>query len=181
MNAHGRVSVFNTLKVYFATVAGKMKSSLKSFSACAPYLLSSGEMHKEVTEQYPDPISARTADDLPARTRGLLYNDIGKCTGCKECEWVCPTRAIHVETEAGSDPSKLWVAIYDIDFGRCVFCGLCVDSCQPHSLIHTRQYEGAVYLPADMKVSFGRGFVTPEQKEKWAEIRSQISEGEVTL
>lgn len=181
MSRPDRASIFHTLRVYFRGVVREMGSSLRSFATCVPYLFSSGEMHKEVTEQYPDPISARTADDLPARTRGLLYNDIRKCTGCKECEWVCPTRAITVETEPGADSTKLWVAVFDINFAKCVFCGLCVESCQPASLVHTRQYEGAVYDPADMQVSFGRGFVTPEQKEKWAEQRSRIADGEAPL
>lgn len=140
--------------------------------ATLPYLFVAGENHKEVTEQYPDPISSRTPDDLPPRTRGLLYNDISRCTGCKECEIACPTACITVETEPGATPNKLWVATFDIDFAKCIFCGLCVEACAPQSLVHTRQYEGAVYAKADMRAAFGRGHVTPEQRAKWALIRN---------
>lgn len=144
-----------------------------------PYLLSvrSGDLRKEVTEQYPDPVSSRTPDELPPRSRGLLFNDIDRCTGCKECERVCPVSCIQVENEPGVDASKTWVAVFDIDFAKCTFCGLCVEVCEPQSLVHTRQYERAVYDPGDLVASFGRGRVTPEQREKWAAMREANESG----
>lgn len=144
-----------------------------------PYFVgfSSGELRKEVTEQYPDPVSSRTPDDLPPRTRGLLFNDIERCTGCKECEEVCPVNCIHVETEMGAETSKIWVGVFDIDFARCIFCGLCVEVCEPASLVHTRKYESSVYMPQDLVASFGRGRITPEQRAKWASLR-QLNDSE---
>lgn len=174
-------SVFDSLREYLSAVVSGLRSVWKSLYTALPYLFGAGELRKEVTEQYPDPISSRTADDLPPRTRGLLLNDIDRCTGCRECEKACPTQCIRVETEAGSDPSKLWVAVFDIDFGKCVFCGLCVESCQPASLVHTKQYEGAVYDLKDMVRGFGRGYVTAEQKAKWAAMRQLAESDEVFL
>jgi formate hydrogenlyase subunit 6/NADH:ubiquinone oxidoreductase subunit I len=171
-------SVFSTIRSYFRDAFWGMRSVIGSCVTAIPYLFSAGEFRKEVTEQYPDPISSRTADDLPSRSRGLLYNDIERCTGCKECELVCPTQCIRVETEPGSDVSKIWVATFDIDFSRCIFCGLCVEACLPQSLIHTRQYEGAVYQLPAMVSKFGRGHVTREQRERWASLRQQSEEGE---
>lgn len=171
-------SVFSTIRLYFRDALWGVRSVIGSCVTAIPYLFSAGEYRKEVTEQYPDPISSRTADDLPPRTRGLLYNDIERCTGCRECENVCPTHCIRVETEPGPDVSKIWVSAFDIDVARCIFCGLCVEVCLPQSLIHTKQYEGAVYRLPSMVTHFGRGGVTPEQRERWASIRQQGDERE---
>jgi formate hydrogenlyase subunit 6/NADH:ubiquinone oxidoreductase subunit I len=165
---------------YVRGVLKGFRSVFGSFFTSLPYLLSvySGELRKEITEQYPDPISSRTADDLPPRTRGLLFNDIERCTGCKECEHVCPVSCITVESEPEANPAKIWVSVFDVDVSRCIFCGLCVEACQPGSLMHTKQYEGAVYALPDLVASFGRGRVTDEQREKWALSRQmQESEG----
>ncbi len=145
-----------------------------------PYLLRWGDLRKEVTEGYPDPISSKTADDLPTRSRGLLFNDIDRCTGCGECEKVCPSRCIKIKDEPGADPSKLWVSVFDIDFSRCIFCGLCVEVCQPGSLAHTRQYEGAAYQVSDLVASFGRGTVTDEHRSKWAILRKMSESDEAS-
>jgi formate hydrogenlyase subunit 6/NADH:ubiquinone oxidoreductase subunit I len=68
--------------------------------------------------------------------------------------------------------------VFDIDFSRCIFCGLCVEACQPNSLVHTRNFERAVENPSDLIASFGRGRITPEQRAKWAKIRRLKEEGE---
>jgi len=174
-----RRSIAAIILSYLKDVLAGCRSVLGSCFTALPYFfsLSSSDLRKEVTEQYPDPISSRTADDLPSRTRGLLFNDIEKCTGCRECEKVCPTRCISIEEEPEIDPQKRWVAIFDVDFARCTFCGLCVEACTPGSLIHTKQYEGAVYLLSDLVASFGKGRLTDEQREKWATLR-QIRETE---
>lgn len=176
-----RNSVFLSIKNYFVLLVRGIRSACGSFMTAFPYLFGSGELRKEVTEQYPDPISSKTPDDLPPRSRGLLYNDIDRCTGCKDCEKICPTECIHVEVEPGTDTGKDWVSVFDIDFAKCVFCGLCVDVCHPASLVHTKNYERAVYDLPDLVASFGRGKVTPEQQAKWAAIRKQNEEGGMRL
>jgi formate hydrogenlyase subunit 6/NADH:ubiquinone oxidoreductase subunit I len=170
-------SVFSSIRAYFRDALWGIRSVMGSCITAIPYLFSAGEFRKEVTEQYPDPISSRTPDDLPPRTRGLLHNEIERCTGCKECELACPTQCIRVETEQGPDLAKVWVATYDIDFSRCIFCGLCVEACLPQSLTHTKQYEGSVYQLPAMVTHFGRGHVTREQREHWANLRQQSEEG----
>ncbi len=166
-------TVSASIAAYFKNVWRGIRSLGGSFVTALPYLLNvkSGDLKKEVTEQYPDPVSSRIADELPPRTRGFLVNDIDRCTGCRECEEVCPVRCISVETEVGLNPSKVWVSVWDIDHSRCVFCGLCVEACQPGSLSHTKEYEKSVNTPGELVASFGRGRVTPEQRAKWAKIR----------
>ncbi len=169
-------SVFSSLISYCRDVFDRARSIWISCMTAIPYFFSTGEFRKEITEQYPDPISSKTPDDLPPRTRGLLFNDIDRCTGCKECEKTCPTQCIRVSTEPGADEAKIWVSVFDIDFSKCVFCGLCTEVCHPKSLVHTRKYEGAVISPSDLVARFGRGTVTPEQRQKWQKLRQQSQE-----
>lgn len=167
-----RDSVFSTIWKYLLGVIRSARSVAGTAVATFPYLFGAGESRREVTEEYPDPVSSRTEDDLPARSRGLLFNDIDKCTGCGECERVCPVRCVRVQAEPGPEAAKKWVSVFDIDFGKCMFCGMCVEVCEPASLVHTRQYEGAVFRLGDLVTSFGRGPVTVEQREKWRIMRS---------
>ncbi|MGZ3688928.1 MAG: hypothetical protein ACXVBW_11540, partial [Bdellovibrionota bacterium] len=69
-------SVFSSISTYIRQVLRGAWSVWQSCLTALPYLFRAGDLRKEVTEQYPDPISSKTADDLPPRTRGLLFNDI---------------------------------------------------------------------------------------------------------
>ena len=115
------------------------------------------ETRKVDTEFYPDPVSSRGKDDFPARARGLIFNEIEKCTGCGDCVKVCPTGCISVESKMNQRNNRAWVSKFDIDFANCVFCGLCVEICEPNSLIQTKEVQAAVFEKQDLVTSFGRG------------------------
>lgn len=151
-------------------------SLLRSLRQTLPYLWRWGDHRKKVTENYPDPISCKTFNDLPVRSRGLLFNDIELCTGCGACQKICPTRAIHLELQPGATEQKIWVSQFDVDFGWCLFCGLCVEACEPGSLVHTKHYEAAAYTGQDLIGHFGRGHITPEQQQKWSALRKAQEE-----
>jgi NADH-quinone oxidoreductase subunit I len=121
------------------------------------HFLNRGEIRKIDTEFYPDPVSSRGKDDFPARARGLVFNEIEKCTGCGICADVCPTQCIEVAVETNSRNNRPWVSKFDIDFSKCIFCGICVDVCEPNSLVQTKEVQPAVFDPKDLKTSFGRG------------------------
>lgn len=152
-----------------------LRSVIRALGATLPYLRggSAADLRKEVTEQYPDPVSSRTEGDLPPRSRGLLFNDIERCTGCRDCEAICPVRCISIETVQVPDSTKAWVSVFDIDFSSCTFCGLCVEACVPSSLVHTRAYERAVFDLTDMSARFGRGRITPEQRARWERVQRE--------
>jgi formate hydrogenlyase subunit 6/NADH:ubiquinone oxidoreductase subunit I len=152
-----------------------LRSVQRALGSTLPYLRggSAADLRKEVTEQYPDPVSSRTEGDLPPRSRGLLFNDIERCTGCRDCEKTCPVRCISIETVQVPDSAKAWVSVFDIDFSSCTFCGLCVEACVPASLVHTRAYERAVFDLPDMAARFGRGRITPEQRARWERVQRE--------
>jgi ferredoxin len=55
---------------------------------------------------------------LKKESKKVYKVDVTKCTGCKECVGVCPTRAITmIMGKAVIDPKK------------CVNCGLCAQVC----------------------------------------------------
>ncbi len=152
-------SIFGTIVRAFAILFDGIRSLIQALSAALPYLFNANPntLRKEVTEQYPDPVSSRTTDDLPPRTKGLIQNDIQQCIGCQDCAKVCPVDCILVESERSEETQKEWVAIFDVDHSRCISCGLCVEVCPTNSLTHSKRYEYARTDRKEMVESFGRG------------------------
>lgn len=143
------------------------------------YMIGASHLHKVVTEEYPDKLSARMPEDLPQRFRGLLYNDISRCSGCRFCADTCPVECIHIETESGPLPNVSWIAVFDIDHAKCMYCGLCVEVCPTKSLVHTRKYEGAETDLTQLVYSFGKGYATSEMRQRWKKeqtAREQMAE-----
>lgn len=155
------------MKGYFAKVWRGYETVIMSLRTTFPYLVGASENHKEVTEEYPDRVSARMPEDLPPRYRGFLHNDIERCSGCRFCSDVCPIDCIRIETEPGPERNLSWVAVFDVDHARCMYCGLCEDVCPTKSLQHTREYQGSVFHLDDLVRSYGRGWATREMKQRW--------------
>ncbi len=71
-----------------------------------------------------------------------------RCTACKACERACPHGVISVEGERNPDresKKKMLVTRFTWDAGRCMYCGLCVESCAFDALHWGLGYELAVY------------------------------------
>jgi NADH-quinone oxidoreductase subunit I len=87
--------------------------------------------------------------ELPPRYRGalLLRRDPEsgelKCTACGACERICPIGAISIEAEGKGKERR--PTRYNVDYGRCMFCRLCVEECPFEALAMSGEYEYAVY------------------------------------
>lgn len=83
------------------------------------------------------------------RGRHLLHMD--KCTGCQLCSTICENIAeaiemVKVEKEFPQNKKSIFP---QVDYGKCVFCGFCVDACPFSALEMTNDYELAFYHKED--------------------------------
>lgn len=91
--------------------------------------------------------------------RHLLFHD--KCTGCQLCAIACEgvAEAIGMVKVDEKWKHNKKAIMPQIDYGKCVFCGLCVDACPFYALYMSNDYElssyskeALIYTPAQLQV-----------------------------
>ena len=169
---------------YFGNIVHSAKTVLEGMAVTFTYLF-----RKPVTVQYPDRTAVPVADSLPERYRGFLEVDMDICTACKACERDCPINCIVIDIEKVDGVRAM--TRFDIDLGKCMYCGLCVEACptdaqapgdseQTKCIRFAREFEAATDVFATLTFRFIRpgDYVVP-YKPKKGEVVDTLRRGEI--
>lgn len=102
-----------------------------------------------------------------------ILNNFNECTACKKCEEKCPAQAIKIVSEEYSetikrpknskgDPFLGVISQFQIDYAKCVYCGICVNICPAESMSFDKNFskpqfqvqslkEDLVHIPRSMR------------------------------
>jgi len=119
----------------------KLKDILSPFTAWNNIVKSPVTVRKPLTERPGSP-----------RYRGFHKNDIQTCIGCGTCEEICENKAIDMVPVEDIEPGKGDSGLRPlVDYGRCCWCGLCVDVCTTGSLTMSNEYTWVSADPEDFR------------------------------
>ena len=111
-------------------------------------------LRRPVTAQYPDPAKRLEVADKYMGFPALTWDyDVGEpyCTGCMVCIRDCPTQCMsatmkdnNLHAEGKSRRRKI-VDEFEINLGRCILCGICVDVCNFDAIEMSHEHELSKY------------------------------------
>ena len=109
---------------------------------------------KPVTAQYPEPDKRLDIDERYMGFPALLWDytvDEPYCTGCMVCIRECPTQCMSATMkdnplhEEGKSKRRKIVDDFEINLGRCIVCGICVDVCNFDAIEMSHEHELGKY------------------------------------
>ncbi|MCW5828887.1 MAG: NADH-quinone oxidoreductase subunit I [Deltaproteobacteria bacterium] len=150
---------------YFADIWNTAKSLFYGMSNTMSHLFRAPS-----TVQYPEVDVKAT---LPDRYRGFLTVDMDVCISCRNCEKACPIDCIWIEDVKldrvdiignNGKPSKkmLYPVVFNIDLGKCMYCGLCTEPCPTDAIHFTKEFERATTDFHNLYFEF----VSPEERKE---------------
>lgn len=94
-----------------------------------------------------------------------------RCTGCASCAKYCPLGIIRIVTDPSGnlmeEGEKYAVDVFDIDIGRCMFCGLCVEAC-PYDALHMGSgFEESNYSRSSLVIDVNQLKKAPKRPSTW--------------
>jgi NADH-quinone oxidoreductase subunit I len=111
-------------------------------------------LRKPVTVMWP-----YEKEELAPRARGVIALSTDNCTSCMLCSRECPDWCIYIEAHKVEMPTdkpggrvrtKNVLDRFDIDYGLCMYCGICVEVCPFDALFWSPDYEYSEYKIADL-------------------------------
>ena len=111
-------------------------------------------LRRPVTAQYPEPSKRLVVADRFMGFPALTWDyDVAEpyCTGCMVCIRDCPTQCMSatmvdnpLHAEEKSRRRKI-VGMFEINLGRCILCGICVDVCNFDAIEMGHEHELSKY------------------------------------
>lgn len=107
-----------------------------------------------VTVHYP-----HEKEEPPTRARGVIALKEENCTACMLCSRSCPDWCIYIEghkekapprREGGKERSVNILDRFDIDYGLCMYCGICVEVCPFDALFWSPEFEYTEFRIANL-------------------------------
>ncbi len=147
---------------YFSSIKTAANTILEGMAVTFSHLF-----REPITVQYPERLERPISEMLPPRYRGFLEVQMDICTGCKRCERACPIECIAIDLEKNPETRKQEMTRFDIDMGKCMYCGLCVEACKFEStgaIRHTTEFEGATSSFGTLTFRFINGANEPLYK-----------------
>ncbi len=111
-------------------------------------------LRRPVTAQYPDPSKRQPVAEGFMGFPALTWDEDVRepyCTGCMVCVRDCPTQCMSAVMDdnpkhaEGASRRRKIVREFEINLGRCILCGICVDVCNFDAIEMSHEHELSKY------------------------------------